>query len=93
MKEVSFNLNEYIKVRLYDKGYQLLADEHNSFLGTIPNWKFCTADHFKEKADECGYTKFQGWDFFNKFSRTLRLGEHGYFSLDVLVECREPMPH
>lgn len=86
MNHFIFNLNEGIKVKLYDKGYQVLADGHNSYIGIIPNWEFRTADYYKEKADENGYTIFQGWDFFNKFSKTMRLGEHGHFNLDILIE-------
>ena len=83
-----FNLNSYIKVKIYDKGYEFMAKNHNKYLGRIPNWVEKKAQDFKDKADENGYTKFQAWAFIEEFGEITSLSRHGYYSIDIRIESK-----
>lgn len=88
----AFNLNEYIKVKIYDKGYQVLADNHNKYLGVIKNWEKRDAEYYKLKADENGYTRFQAWNFIEEFGSVTRLGMNGYYSTEIQIEGKYLSP-
>ena len=81
-----FNINDYIRVKLLDKGYQLLADRHNRYLNVLKTWDERNADYYRKKADSEGYTSFQAWDFMETFGSVTGLGAHGYYSTDILIE-------
>ena len=66
-KLIEFNLNHTILVKIKDAGYQHMADDHNSYIGTITNWERLDAKYFKDMADENGYTLFQAWGFMELF--------------------------
>jgi hypothetical protein len=88
-KLVSFNLNNWIKVKIYDEGYQLLADEHNKYCGKIPNWDTHTADYYKRMSDENGYSKFQAWDFIQTFGPYTRLGSMPPYCNQILIDTKD----
>jgi hypothetical protein len=79
---VEFNLNNEIYVKLDDKGYQLLADEHNKY---FPESKR-TADYYREKADINGYTTFQAWDFISKFGKVTTLSKSDYYNIIIKIK-------
>ena len=82
----AFNLNHNIKVKIYDKGYQHLADNHNKYLGTIRNWEKRTPEYYKNKADENGYTTMQAWCFIEEFAEVTGWGFNGYYCLDIVID-------
>ena len=86
ISNVSLNLNSSIKVKVTDKGYELLAQNHNELIDHIPNWEHRTPEYYKNKADENGYTSFQAWVFMNEFSMTYRLGFEGYYDTNILID-------
>lgn len=88
----AFNLNDYIKVKIYDKGYQLLADNHNKYLGVVKCWEKRDADYYKSKSDENGYTRFQAWDFIQEFGSVTKLGITGYYSTQIQIEAKYLSP-
>ena len=81
-----FNLNHKVMVRLRDKGYQHLADQHNQLAEHFPNMERHDAEHYRKMADADGYTTMQGWCFMQDFGPVTNLGAHGYFDLDILIE-------
>lgn len=83
----AFNLNQYIMVKILDQGYEHMAKNHNSYLGRITNWEKRTAEYYKNKADENGYTKFQAWCFISEFGEVCQLGMHGYFDTNIRIEA------
>ena len=85
MTELEFNINEIIKVKLYDKGYQVLVDNHNSYLGIIKSFDRRDIDYYKSQADENGYTEFQMWGFMNIFGKYIQLGKTGYFNYNIII--------
>ena len=89
---MAFNLNEIILVKINDKGYQHMADNHNSYIDVIPNWEKRTAEYYKEKADENGYTKMQAWCFIREFGSVTHLGFHNYYSTDILIRSEHLKP-
>lgn len=89
----TFNINEKIRVKLTDLGYQRLADLHNSYIGTIPNLKKRTAEYFKNEADKDGYTQFQMWVFMQYFGKVTRIGMPTFFDNDILIEDENLKPY
>lgn len=63
----NFNLNEYVWVKLTEKGYQHLTDMHNELRKQYNSMDAISIEYFKNKADKEGYTRFQMWDFMEKF--------------------------
>jgi hypothetical protein len=88
----AFNLNETILVKIHDKGYQHMADNHNKYLGVVSNWERRTAEYYKSKADENGYTKMQAWCFIEEFGSVTSIGFHGYYSTDILIRSEHLKP-
>lgn len=88
----AFNLNQNIRVKLLDKGYQRLADLHNEFIGRIPNWQKRDVEYYKQQADQDGYTSFQAWTFMEYFGEVTRIGMHGYYSTEILIAAKDITP-
>ncbi len=88
----AFNMNEYIRVRLTDLGYQRLADMHNEYLAKVKNWEYRNADYYKEKADKDGYTSFQMWSFMSDFGDVTGLLKPQHFHLDIQISSKYLSP-
>ncbi len=46
-KWLPFSLNDYVKVQLNEKGYQLLVNQHNQYCGKIKNWEMRDVEYYK----------------------------------------------
>lgn len=73
MKEfegIKFNINNYVKVKLTEKGKKVLKKQHDELE------KLCKSiGKFHEpETDENGYTKFQLWDLMRTFGSYIGLG-------------------
>lgn len=79
--EIPFNLNESIKVKLKESGYQILADSFNK---TLTYSKY-SVQYFKNKVDKDGYYRIQVWEFMQIFGPHIRLGMNPPFHLDVIL--------
>lgn len=87
---INFNLNHYVKVKLKEKGYQHLANEHNKWLGKIPNLEKRTAEYYKKDVDAEGYSKFQAWVFFETFQNRFGFNEVGQmFDINIKIQHNE----
>jgi hypothetical protein len=91
MEHLKFNLNNVVLVKLTDIGYQRLADLWNRFLLENPGAAkslggMRTAEHYRNSADENGYTKFQAWGFMKQFGEVTYIGTRRYFDLDILIQ-------
>lgn len=76
MKEIiPINLNDYVYVKLDERGYQILYDHWHRYDNIVPNPDSYTLDELKGKADKDGYTQFQWHTFMEIY------GEH--FTHDV----------
>ena len=85
----TYNLNQSIRVKLNDKGYQLLADDHNRYVVWIPSFKKRTATYYKRKADKEGYTKFHLWEFMQLFGNVTGMGFDSYYDINILIETED----
>ena len=85
-KQILFNLNSSIKVKLTDLGYQRLADFNNSLCGKLTNWTRRSSSYYKDQADENGYTEFQAWDFIRKLGVVTVHGGPEYYEMDILIK-------
>lgn len=82
-----FNINNSVRVKLKEKGYQRLADLHNKYLGQIKNWERRSADYYKQKADKEGYTKFQMWTFMEYFGAVTFIGMNEYYGATIVIDA------
>ena len=80
------NLNENIKVKINDQGYQYLADQHNALMLTVRNDGTHTAQYYKDQADKDGYTKMQMHNFMALFGSFCEGGSVVPFETKILIE-------
>ena len=71
----TFNINDFIKVKLTEHGYNAHVLHYKKYLGENFNNKY-----FLPMVDEDGFTKYQLWEFINIF------GEHMFMGEDQLIE-------
>lgn len=84
-KYIPFNLNQYVKVRIKDKGYQHLYNEDMQLHYKYPSFKVKSIEDRKAKEDEDGYITMQAHEFITNFSM------HGfdlpsYIDINILIE-------
>ena len=85
-KEIKFNLNYNVRVKLTDVGRQRLADIHNKYVGTIPGYKIVTSDSYKKDEDKDGYTRMQAWCMMQDFGDMMGMCRPQPFHLDIILE-------
>ena len=77
----TINLNDYVFVKLKEKGYQRLVDYDKKY-GCSHD-----IDYFKERADADGYTRFQLWNFMQIFGKDMYLGNNDIgFDINIKIE-------
>lgn len=89
-KFFTFNLNNNIKVKLNDLGYERLAEHNNHYIKIHNQYhkdqsKLETADYNKLKADDNGYTDFLMWKFMNIFGEVTSQGLPEHFNMNILI--------
>lgn len=76
MESYSFNINDFIYVKLKDKGFEHLSKESG-----------VSIDILKERSkDNSGYTKLQAWDFMQVFSPTISFNDLIFFPTIVFAK-------
>lgn len=88
-KEIKFNVNNNIKVKLTTLGFQRLADEHNELIGRVPKWEFRNALYYTDQVDKDGYSEFQMWEFMRIFGPIVKIGGPLPFYTDILITIDE----
>ena len=64
MKEIKFNINDYVKIKLNPSGVKVLRQNHERIFGSELLKKY----PFKEpQKDKHGYSEFQMWHFMDEF--------------------------
>ena len=76
-KAIRINLNEYIKVKLTDRGKEIFFHQYD-FINSVAGREICKADYPEE--DENGYTEIQLWRFMQLY------GEHIGMSLPNVID-------
>lgn len=76
------NLNDTVKVKLTEKGRQILKDEHEALKKRFPS-----ISEYKEKeVDKSGYTQFQLWSLIKTFGPSIYLGCDVPFETTIMIE-------
>jgi len=88
MNWTEFNVNNHVRVKLNDIGYQRLAILWNELAKYSPSLGRMVADDFKKEADSEGYTDFQMWDFMQTFGPTISQSGPMYFEPKILIESK-----
>lgn len=82
---MKFNVNEYVRVKLTERGRQILLDEAAEFRREHPQVK---SPHSLPKEDEEGWSKWQMWSLMQHFGPHIHLGFDPPFEteIDILVK-------
>jgi hypothetical protein len=81
MREIVFNINHTVKVKLTDKGRQLLRKKHELFKG-YAGFK----DAFKlPEEDEFGYSKWQLWELMSDLGNETYMGGSLPFETEIII--------
>lgn len=83
---IRFNVNHDIKVKLTEGGYQLMADEHNRVLSTVPGFGKRDWTYYRDLADKDGYTRFQMWRFAELFGPSSYIGGPLLYETNILIK-------
>lgn len=77
---IDFNINEYVRVKLNDKGRRILRDRHaayaEAFPGSFPEYR-------EPKEDADGWSQRQAWDLMQTFGQHVTLGLEPPFSTTI----------
>ncbi len=71
---MKFNINNYVKVKLTDRGRKILEDQHAEIKKSLPNAEPLYIP------DEDGFVRFQLWELISTF------GKHIYHGCDIPFE-------
>jgi hypothetical protein len=69
--ETTFNVNEYIKVRLTDRGRKLHKDQHDR---TYPGFLAKKYPYQPPQEDKDGWSRWQAWHFMASFGAYMGCG-------------------
>lgn len=89
--DFKFNMNQQIKVRLKQKGLDILKQQHDELDQWIRSRGGKGFNPFAVHIDDDGYTSFQMWDFMQKFGGHMMIGFDPPFHLDVILCGGEPI--
>ena len=78
-----FNLNDYIKVKLNDKGKDIYYHQYDAWIDKT--------DLKREypKIDENGYTEFQAHEFIKLYEKHMKIGFDLPFEMNILIGFEE----
>lgn len=85
----AFNMNQSVRVKLKDLGYELLVKKHNKYLGVIPTWEKRTVEDYKKMADKDGYTSFQLWNFMEEFGAFTGMCKPQYYDNRIIFNAAD----
>jgi hypothetical protein len=81
-RKISFNLNEYVYVKLTPTGLAELEREHNELRSAIPS----VGEYKPPTCDSNGFVKFQLWYLANRFGHLLTMGFDVPFETTIEIE-------
>lgn len=79
-----FNLNDKVKVKIKEAGYEYLAKQEAELLKHL-NVQIRTAEDYKNQADSDGYSRMQIWEMLDSFGGT-HMKIQDYIEMDILIE-------
>ena len=84
MKEVSFNLNHYVKVKLTERGVNILRKNYNK----LPH-ELTEKYPFQIKLTGDGYYKNQMWQIMQDFGEYIGMGMDTPFETEIILCVEE----
>lgn len=77
-----FNINHYVKVKLTEKGIEILKKQHED----IQKYALLLPDFEEPAKDNDGYTRFQLWVLMCTFGEHLYNGCEAPFNPEIIIE-------
>ena len=84
MKEIKFNTNHDVKVKLTDYGRDILRKQHQEFLKQWPSAKGLVEDGLP-KEDSDGWSTWQLWSLMSELGEYLYLGGKLPFETNIII--------
>lgn len=85
MKEyIEFNLNQYVWVRLNDRGREFHKKSEDELMGELPSYKYSPPDE-----NDKGWSKWQLWELMQAFGGAIYHGCNPPFETTILIERPE----
>ncbi len=86
MKTATVNINNFVKVKLNEKGLAELQAQHTELKKVFPriSYEFTPPD-----VDSDGYSEFQLWALMQTFGHLMRLGDDPPFDTAIKIEVQE----
>lgn len=89
--DVKVNINMNVKVKLSNKGIDILRKRHDDLNEHIELRGGKGFGEFKLDQDEDGYTTFQMWNLMNIFGEYMSMGLEIPFDTDIIVTKTRPI--
>lgn len=81
---MKFNINDSVKVKLNDRGREILKQQHELLFKDIPRYKFTPP-----REDAEGWSKWQMWDLMQTFGPHISLGSKVPFETEIEIVTME----
>jgi len=91
MMDISFNMNGRVRVRLNQKGIDIMRHQHDELNNYIRSRGGKGLRPFSADIDDEGYTSFQMWDLMERFGEHMTLGSEPPFHLEVIICGGDPI--
>jgi hypothetical protein len=85
------NINEYVKVKLTDKGIKILRDQYEELNQMIQTNGGKDLGDFRLNVDEEGYTKMQMHEFMTTFAPHMHMGLDLPFEANIIITNATPI--
>jgi hypothetical protein len=85
MEQIKFNINNEVKVKITDIGYDIWLAYENKFTQYLPTYPITTIEELKAKADKDGYTEFQMWDMMSIFGSHMKMGFENPIETNIII--------
>jgi hypothetical protein len=84
--DVAFNINDFVRVRLTDRGRLHCRRRYDSLRRQYPSLPKYQAP----KTDERGYSRWQLWDLMETFGAAIQHGAEPPFETEIYFETASP---
>ena len=85
VKGMKFNINNYVKVKLRDRGREILKEQHEELNrlthGALSEFKL-------PKEDRYGWSEWQLWNLISTFGENVHMGQEPHFETEIVI-CEE----
>ncbi len=89
---VKFNLNDEIRVKLTERGFEELAEDWNERAAFLDEFEKRNADYYKEMADAEGYFTMRAHEFITLFGPIIYVGSD-FVNANILIASKNIEPY